>query len=314
MSSMQMSATSQPGPALNRWPLAVPGLYLLGACALGAVASSLASGAYTAVLMSAAERAPLGSMDGYVSWALRLFNYGIGLAQLAAVVLLWRSNAPVRSLAGAALGMSAADFGLGLVSDLGWSFLFDGGAGVRAVLQALGWMGVLTAVVAEALTFETVLKLRREGCGGAPGPDGTLRTIFWVGWGPRLALWVLSLAGVRHLLPPWPMFGVRMVLSLVIAAACLAAVRAAIPVAEAAPASPAGGAPPPQLAASPAGGAAGLRNLGLGVLWMLIGGGVTAITYASASSTGGRYRVAYGAIVVGLVQALVGVVQLLRGR
>ena len=66
--------------------------------------------------------------------------------------------------------------------------------------------------------------------------------------------------------------------------------------------------------ASPVGREAGLRNLGLGMLWMLIGGGVSAFTYASASSGGGRYVVAYGAIVAGLVQAVVGLVQLLRGR
>ncbi|MGC4120768.1 MAG: hypothetical protein QM765_40565 [Myxococcales bacterium] len=317
MSELPMGSGTRPVGASSRWPLAVPALYLLAACVLGAVVTTLAHGAYTALLISDGGRGSLGGLEKYLTLALRAGGYLLGIAQVFAVALLWRSNAPVRSMAGAALGMASADLVLGGLSDLGWSFAYDGGAGVRALLQALGWILALTSVTADALIFETALKLRRDGSGELPGPDNTLRGLFWAGWGPRLVLWVLGLLGMHRLLPPWPMFGVRSVLTLLIGVAALMAIRAAVLVAEApAPAEgDSAAAPPPAHPSSLASREAGLRNLGLGMLWVLIGGGVTAFTYASASSSGGgRYVVAYGAIAAGLVQAVVGVAQLLRSR
>lgn len=314
--SLQTSAATHAGPRGSRWPLAVPALYLLVAFQLAAVVASVANGAYTAVLVSGSGSSSFGGLDTALNWALRLFNYGVGVAGLLGVLLLWRSNAPVRSLAGVAVGVLGADFALGLASDVGWSF-FGGGAGARAVLQALGWVSILTSVGGDALTFEAVLKLRRDGQGGASGQDAALRGLFWAGWGPRLALWVLGLLGVRHLLSAWPMFGLRAVFTLLVAGAFLAALRAAIPVAESpAPASgQAREAPAAPALGQPGGREAGLRNLGLGILWGTLGGAVTVFSYASASSGGGgRYVVATGAIVAGLVQAGLGLAQLLRAR
>jgi hypothetical protein len=49
----------------------------------------------------------------------------------------------------------------------------------------------------------------------------------------------------------------------------------------------------------------GLKNMGLGALWFVIGSAITFGTYAAASE-GGSYTVAYGAIIVGGLQFLWG--------
>lgn len=56
---------------------------------------------------------------------------------------------------------------------------------------------------------------------------------------------------------------------------------------------------------------AGKKNMIFGALWFLGGAGVTAFTY-SAASGGGTYVVAYGAIAVGLIQFLGGLVQSMK--
>ncbi|SES98103.1 hypothetical protein [Thalassotalea agarivorans] len=50
------------------------------------------------------------------------------------------------------------------------------------------------------------------------------------------------------------------------------------------------------------------KNIGIGALWCLGGLAVTGATY-SAASGGGTYVVAYGAVVIGAVQFLIGLVQ-----
>jgi len=310
MPTMQLGAATQPGPAASRWSLTAPGLYLLGACVLGTLASSLVSGAYLAVLTSGVERVPLsGTLGEIFNWSLRIFGYGLGVGQLVALGLVRLAAPTVRSMGGAALGLCAAELAIGVAMELGWAFMTGGGSGAVAVLMSLSWIDLVLMICGEALAFETVLKLRREAGGGIPGPDWVLRAGVWVGWAPRLALWALSLLGMHRLLSPWPMFWVHAAISLAITVAWLAALRAAARAIEAAPSPREGGTAP---AAATAGNEAGLRNLGLGVLWMLIGAGVTAFTYASASEGGGRYVVAYGAMAAGLVQAVLGLVQLLR--
>jgi len=54
----------------------------------------------------------------------------------------------------------------------------------------------------------------------------------------------------------------------------------------------------------------GQRNMLVGGLWCLGGILVTAVTYANASSGGGRYVVAWGAIVFGAVQFFKGLANL----
>jgi hypothetical protein len=54
------------------------------------------------------------------------------------------------------------------------------------------------------------------------------------------------------------------------------------------------------------------RNMVVGGLWCVGGIVVTAATYSSASSGGGRYMVAWGAIIFGAIQFFRGVFQLNR--
>jgi hypothetical protein len=56
------------------------------------------------------------------------------------------------------------------------------------------------------------------------------------------------------------------------------------------------------------------RQLGIGALLLLGGVGITAATYASASTSGGSYVVAYGAIIVGIIKIMRGAVGLNQNR
>ena len=55
------------------------------------------------------------------------------------------------------------------------------------------------------------------------------------------------------------------------------------------------------------------KNMGFGALWLIGGTIVTAVTY-SAASGGGTYVVTYGAIVVGAIQFLQGLIQYLTAK
>ncbi len=56
---------------------------------------------------------------------------------------------------------------------------------------------------------------------------------------------------------------------------------------------------------------AGLRNLRFGALWF-VGGSVVALVMRGAGASGGAYLLAYGAILVGFLQLLFGLIQLVR--
>ncbi len=52
------------------------------------------------------------------------------------------------------------------------------------------------------------------------------------------------------------------------------------------------------------------RNIVVGGLWCFGGIAVTAVTYANASSGGGRYVMAWGAIIFGAIQMIRGFIQM----
>jgi hypothetical protein len=56
------------------------------------------------------------------------------------------------------------------------------------------------------------------------------------------------------------------------------------------------------------------RQMAIGALLFVVGVVITAATYASASTGGGRYVVAYGAIIVGIVKMIRGAVALNQNR
>jgi hypothetical protein len=57
----------------------------------------------------------------------------------------------------------------------------------------------------------------------------------------------------------------------------------------------------------------GLRNMAIGAIVCVVGIVITAATYSAASSGGGHYVVAWGAIIFGAVQFLKGLFQLATG-
>ena len=57
-----------------------------------------------------------------------------------------------------------------------------------------------------------------------------------------------------------------------------------------------------------------LKHVGFGALWFIGGGLFTAITYGAASSGGGTYVVAYGAIIVGAIEFCWGLFGYLKHR
>jgi len=57
-----------------------------------------------------------------------------------------------------------------------------------------------------------------------------------------------------------------------------------------------------------------LKHVGFGALWLIGGSLFTAITYSAASSGGGTYVVAYGAIIVGAVEFFWGLFGYLKHR
>jgi hypothetical protein len=58
--------------------------------------------------------------------------------------------------------------------------------------------------------------------------------------------------------------------------------------------------------------ARGARQLGIGVLLLLVGILITATTYSSASTSGGSYLIAYGPIIFGIVHIVRGLVSMNR--
>jgi hypothetical protein len=57
-----------------------------------------------------------------------------------------------------------------------------------------------------------------------------------------------------------------------------------------------------------------LKHMGFGALWFIGGGLFTAITYGAASSGGGTYVVAYGAIIAGAIEFFWGLFGYLKHR
>ena len=57
-----------------------------------------------------------------------------------------------------------------------------------------------------------------------------------------------------------------------------------------------------------------LKHMGFGALWFIGGGLFTAVTYGAASSGGGTYVVAYGAIIVGAIEFFWGLFGYLKNR
>jgi len=188
------------------------------------------------------------------------------------------------------------------------------------VAQVVGYAGWAAALVGRALLIETLLRLRREA-GDAPGiPDALVRSLYWTA---AVAGVALSLAGpfLARMFGflGWGMFAFRALIQLTfagvigaLAPSVFAALRSGTsPV----PASAGNPEAAVDAALSAALRARAIRNLVIGAVWAAIGTGVTVVSLAlTRAGGGGRFVVAFGAIAVGVVQMVRGLIQLMQVR
>lgn len=305
--------TTLPRSDSKGWGTTAPGLYLLALALTCGLALSLGAGAFSAYHLSkimAAEPSPASGIADYVFWGIRISGALIGVAQVVALGLVMGGAAPVRALAIPAFVLCTLDFLVAIALDVGWSAL---GTGYASLLKGVGYFDMVVALVGDGITLECLFALHRAAT-GTRGDFTALRVVFWVAYLARLAVgWGWGLLMGRPGEGMWLQYGLRMALGLAVTGALLLAIRAAVQALEAAPsgARPTTGPEATVEAATLI--ASGWKNVALGILWMAIGGGVTLFSWMSASSSsgGGRYVVAYGAVVVGFAQLVRGIVRLL---
>jgi hypothetical protein len=302
------------------------GLRVLGAVLLVELALALVLGALAAQQMEALihhrpeDMLLPASLRQLVMGGLRLFLLGTGIASLYALSLIARASSEVRSrlyialaAGGVDLLMSLLFFGLDLwpasraIADL---------ESLMSVRVTLGAIASLADVIGAVALFESLLSLRGPG---RSLEDGLARALFWGLLIGRYALSYLpTMTGALwRETSQWLWFGLRSLLRVGNTALFLLLVREAMEQAL----STAAAAPGASTAAredrdSEALRSQGARNLFFGLLWCTGGVALTLWSYQSAyaSRGGGRYVVAYGAIIAGIAQALRGLILLGRAR
>ena len=113
----------------------------------------------------------------------------------------------------------------------------------------------------------------------------------------------------------WPGYFMRLPLIIVFCAAMLWLVQVTAKALASMPTTSMGaqaGAPAAARALGAETAASGYRNLIIGAIIAGVGLSLTLVTYANASTLGGRYVIAYGAIVAGVIQFLRGLIQVLK--
>lgn len=261
----------------------------------------------TAVLSSAAAK--------LMSVGVRLAMLGTGGALIYGMALLARRSDEVRGKLHIAIGAGCLEILLSLFFlAIDYSSFFGSlDLGMMSMRGTLGSISSLADVVGSVLLFESLLTLRRQS---GSLTDGAARTAFWGLLVGRYALAYLPFFGSAWRdVSQWIWFGGRAVLRvgyavLIVTLAREAREAAATAITKSAGSDAAAGGDGDNEAQR----SQGARNLFFGLLWCMGGIAVTAWTYQSASSLGGRYTVAYGAIIVGVVQAIRGLVQLGRAR
>lgn len=186
--------------------------------------------------------------------------------------------------------------------------------------QVLGVFDMVVIAIGSALLLESLLRLRARPEGNPT--DATARALFWgllvlrfaSGYLPSLSSLLALVVGVGFTgVLEQATYWIGMVLNVGYTVFMVAMCRAAaLTLAQDPnPATTTAAQPDPLDSTARA---AGLRNILYGSLWLAGGLAVTLLTYSTASRSGGRYVMAYGAIVGGAIQLLRGVVQLLSSR
>lgn len=233
---------------------------------------------------------------------LHLASLGADAASIYALFLLARVSAQVAPLAHGALACTAVGLltGLGYLASPDLTYGLVGGAAASALLTLIDLAGV-------ALILAVLLRL------GGRTVDAPAAAFLAVLLLRQIVTWTIYRGELGRSLRegPWTFFALRQALSFAQHGLFLWLVmRARGDVARAAPAQEQTTAGAPMAMDDHA---SGLRMLIFGTLWLLGGAGVTIASYAAASSsTGGRYVVAYGAVVYGAVQIVRGVARMAR--
>ncbi len=187
------------------------------------------------------------------------------------------------------------------------------------LMMYVGFIRLLLSLAARGLIIEAVLRLRALA---APQDrvvteqESALRAGLWGSMVASAALGVgiyplMEMLGLNSLRSPWLMFVIQeplVLLFLGLLLWLLKATMAALTTAQETDGQPA----PAQSDTAAADRDAAYKHILFGTLWLVIGIGVTAYTYSSVSPLGGRYVIAYGAIITGVLQLGAGLVKLLR--
>jgi len=181
-----------------------------------------------------------------------------------------------------------------------------------------GYVAFVLVAIGEALVLEALLRVRRASA--APDrdpPEGVVRGVYWTVVGLRAAMW-MAMPFLMNALGDsarWGTYGARVLINLVFAGLVVLLARSVLTAIKAAP----GEATPVSTGLGPEGSidlelgealrSRGLRTIVIGAVWAVIGIVVTVWSMAAAKS-GGRYVIAWGAVVFGVVQIGRGLFQL----
>jgi hypothetical protein len=300
----------------QRWPKAALGLWIVVLTVAAQTGLSLVTSALAtyAIDRSSSGGADLGILFEVPTWAWRILGPAISLSFLLGLELMARQAEAkaVRPLARLAQALTALELMVGIGLDLFQSVFqrFLGGD-FFLLSRVVSYTDMGLAMLADALLLEVLLRMRREASGAeAPGVLAALpaRAIFWAMIAARVALMVGN-----HLLPAkWPGFwwhllavrgGITLGLGVLLVALALSALNAQIASAIRAPGLVPGGASTMDVAA--AGRSAAWRVILSGGVLLALGLAVTIASLAAAQH-GGKYVIAYGAIIVGIMQIIRG--------
>lgn len=323
-SAMMGSRPSGPSSAASPSPsgpsdVMTDGLTVIAAVMLVDLVLGLMAGAMQAQTMEAVLRhhdSPMmaGGVMRLMSVGLRLAMLGTGGALIYGMALVARRSDEVRGKLHVAIGAGALEILLSLFFlAMEYSSFFGGLDGSMSMRGTLGSISSLADVVGSVLLLESLLVLRRQS---GSLTDGAARAAFWGLLIGRYALAYLPFFGSAWRdVSQWIWFGARAVLRVGYAVLIVTLAREA---AATAATTTTGRGPGPGAAAGAEDHEAlrsqGGRNLFFGLLWCLGGIAVTAWSFQTARSQDGRYMVAYGAIIVGAVQAIRGLLQISRAR
>lgn len=324
-SAMMGTRSSGPSSAASPTPRGpsdamTDGLVVLGAVMLIDLVIGLMAGAMHAQTMQAMLHhdgtALTGPMAKLASVGLRIAMLGTSGALIYGMALIARRSDAVRGKLHIAIGAGCLEILLSLFYlAIDYSSFFGSSLDMSTLSMrgTLGSISSLADVVGSVLLLESLLTLR-----GQRGSltDGAVRAAFWGLLIGRYALVYLPfMANAWREVSQWIWFGARAVLRIGYTVLIVTLAREAREAAATAlTKSPGTDAAAGDAGDSEAQRSQGGRNLFFGLMWCLGGIAVTAWTYQSASSVGGRYMVAYGAIIVGAVQAIRGLIQISRAR